>query len=56
MENQEKQQQGGEAPKECDLASKPASSPIPAGYSNQAYPKCNTSTGTWEWYDPQIAP
>lgn len=40
--------------KECDMASKP-SGPPPAGYSNLSYPKCDTKTGTWYWYDPAIA-
>lgn len=42
-------------PKDCDIASKPASSPIPAGYSILSYPKCDTKTGDWYWYDPSIA-
>lgn len=45
----------GEIAKECDIALRPTG-PIPPGYSNQAYPKCDTKTGTWYWYDPHIAP
>ena len=44
-----------ETPKICDPATKPASTPIPNGMSNQSYVHCNATTGEWEWIDPQIA-
>lgn len=39
----------------CDPATRPPSSPIPAGYSNSSYTVCNKETKQWEWFDPQIA-
>lgn len=56
MENQEENNFNEPVDSVCDKATKPASSPIPAGYSSLSYPKCDTATKTWYWFDPQVAP
>lgn len=37
----------------CDPATKPAATPVPAGYSSLSYVKC--VNGAWTWVDPTVA-
>ena len=55
MENQEENLENVSMSIDCDIATKPNPTPVPAGMSTFAYPACNKATGQWEWVDPAVA-